>query len=217
MPAGPSTTDNLNGQPKRQLALAVSEWIGIVIYLALAFEMYRLWVTPLPADIARINLLALLMGFEFIMVHSAVFMLVMPRKKVIWFLIPTYAVVALALNSGAEGNAILFLYLGLMASRLRFMFSTPSAKHRKQAIKHSIIAAGIYFFSIAVIAGGETSIPQKGLTTEFLTTSGYFDALTVYGIFTENPHLPLVMGIIYFGLMSVVEAIPAIRSQFTRN
>jgi len=189
-------------------------WINLVIYAALVYEMWRLLTVPTPEDLPRVTTLALLMGFEFLLVHSAVFMAVMPRKVSVFFLLPVYGVVALALNSGTDNNVILYLYLGLLVTRLRFLFWDTDARHRSRVLKTSIIAGFLYLFSVAVIAFGETSLPEKGLNKAFLASNNYYENLTVHGIFTENPHLPLIMGIIYFTLMIVLELFTSVFSRF---
>ena len=177
----------------------------IFIYLLLIFEMWSLWTQPEPADFARIQTLALLMGFEFFMVHSGLFFNLMPRKTSVLFLLPVYGVIAYFLNTGAENNFILYLYLGLLITRLRFLFEEHTAIQKSRATKISIAAALIYFASIGVIAIGETDLPAKGLNPDFLSKESYYDTLNVGGIFTEQPHLPLIMGIIYFSMMILLE------------
>jgi len=189
-------------------------WTNIVIYAFLVYEMWQLWTAPTPEDLGRITTFALLMGFEFILVHSAIFMKVFPRKISILFLIPVYGVVALMLNSGTDNNVILYLYLGLLFTRLRYMFSGADAEHRSKVLKTSIIAGFLYLFSVAVIALGETSLPEKGLNKAFLTANNYYESLTVQGIFTENPHLPLIMGIVYFTSMIGLELLISVFIKF---
>ncbi len=179
----------------------IFDGITILIYAALVWEMWRIWNVPTIEDFPRLQTLALLMGFEFILVHSALFMAVAPRNLAIVFLLLVYGIMALMLNTGAENNIILYLYLGVMFTRLRFMFTQSTVEQRAHHLKISIIAGFIYVFSIAVIAIGEQSLPSKGLTESFLTREGYFDTLEVFGIFTEQPHLPLIMGMVYFSLL----------------
>jgi hypothetical protein len=177
----------------------------VVIYGLLIFEMWSLWTHPGPADFARIQTLALLMGFEFFMVHSALFFNLMPRKVSVLFLLPVYWVIAYFLNTGAENNVILYLYLGLLIIRLRFLFEDHTDIQKARATKISIGAGLIYFGAIGVIAVGETGLPAKGLNPDFFAQENYYETLNVGGIFTEQPHLPLIMGIIYFSMMIVFE------------
>ncbi len=179
--------------------------LGVLIYGALNWEMWSLWAHPSPGDFPRLQTLALLMGFEFLLVHSALFINFMPRKTSILFLLPVYGATALMLNTGAENNLILYLYLGLVITRLRFLFTSRSPAQKSRAIKISIAAFLIYLFAVAIIAFGEEALPMKGLTKAFLETNGYFETLQVGGVLTEQPHLPLIMGIIYFSMMIVFE------------
>ena len=177
----------------------------VLIYGLLIFEMWSLWTHPAPADFSRLQTLALLMGFEFFLVHSGLFFNLMPRKVSVLILLPVYGVIAYFLNTGTENNLILVLYLGLMIARLRFLFTDHSDAQKSRATKISITAAVIYFAAIAVIAVGDASLPARGLTPEFLTQHGYYETLSVGGPFTERPHLPLIMGIIYFSMMIALD------------
>jgi len=97
-----------------------------MVYVVLVFEMLRLWLSPDAMQIDRLNTLAVMMGFEFIMIHSGVFMSVMPRKISLFFLIPFYSTFAFAMNTMVSGNTILWLYFGVVLLRMRFAFSNPS-------------------------------------------------------------------------------------------
>lgn len=157
-----------------------TEWINILIYGALVYEMFRLWTMPGPDDFSRIQTLGVLMGLEFILVQSGIFMLLMPRKTSLLFLLPVYGIVAYFLNTGAEKNTILYLYFGVMLTRFRFLFSDIRPEERKSAIKLALIAGAIYMISLIVIIGGETSLPAKGLSQDFLQSNGYFENLKIW-------------------------------------
>jgi hypothetical protein len=184
---------------------AIPSIIEMLLYAFLIREMWCLWSDPTPADFPRLQTLAILMGFEFLLVHSALFIHVTPRKISILFLLPIYGIVALALNTGAENNLILYLYLGVIITRLRFLFGDHTKAQKSRAVKTSIVSFFIYFAAIAIIAVGETSLPKGGLTAKFLESGNYLDSLEVYGIFTEQPHLPLLMGMFYFSALILFE------------
>ena len=122
---------------KASFGTILSTAVTLLIYGALIWEMWSIWTRPVPADFPRLQTLALIMGFEFLLVHSGLMAAVMPRKVSLFFILPVYGVVAYFLNLGAENNLILFL--------------------------------------------------------------------RVSGIFTEHPHLPLIMGLVYFSLMALLE------------
>ena len=183
----------------------LSGWIGILIYAALIYEMLRLWIAPTADDTARILTLAVMMGFEFIMVHSGVFMAVFPRKISLFIFVPIYGLFAWSFNSMVPGNEILYLYLGVVFVRMRFAFSNATEKEKSMNMLMSLIAVMSYFFLILIFAFNSERIPKMGLTPEFLESSGYLKDVAVGGIFTDMPNVPLAMGVIYFTLLAYSE------------
>jgi len=183
----------------------LSEWIGIIIYAALVFEMTRLWIAPNPGDAERIVTLVMLVLFEFIIVHSGVFMAVMPRKWSMLIFLPFYGIFALAFNAAAPGNTILFLYLGVVLMRMRFAFSSPTDDARTKAIIMSGAAAFGYFILMFAFAFGGAFLPKFGLDYSYLQSSGYFDIFDASGEFVDKPHSALAMGMAYFSLLIWLE------------
>ena len=177
-----------------------------MVYVVLVFEMLRLWLSPDAMQIDRLNTLAVMMGFEFIMIHSGVFMSVMPRKISLFFLIPFYSTFAFAMNTMVSGNTILWLYFGVVLLRMRFAFSNPSPHQKQRAILVSICAALLYFLLLVFMVLIADLIPKFGLTNTFLNESGYRDSLKSGGVFLDMPHVPMAMGVIYFTLIAFMEA-----------
>ena len=188
------------------LFLKLSNWIGIAIYGWIIVEMFQLWHHPGPDDAARILTLATIMAFEFVLVHSGVFMAVMPKKISLLVFIPFYGVFALAMNAMTPGNTILWLYLGIIAVRMRFAFSNPTEEAKGKNMTMSVAAVMTYFVLIFVFAFGANIIPDLGLTAEYLESSGFQTLRNgATGIFIESPQVPLAMGIVYFTLIALWE------------
>lgn len=183
----------------------ISEWIGIFFYAALIFEMVRLWIAPELDDVERLITLIMLVLFEFIVVHSGVFMAVMPRKWSMLVFIPFYGVFALAFNAAAPGNAILFLYMGIVLMRMRFAFTAPSDEAKTKAIIMSASAAFAYFIFMFIFAIGGGFLPKFGLDYDYLQSSGYFDIFDASGEFVDAPQSPMAMGIAYFSFLIWLE------------
>lgn len=179
---------------------------GLATYAVLVFEMTRLWVMPETTDVERIQTLAVMMGFEFIMVHSGVFMAVFPRKMALFIFVPVYALFAFAMNSMAPGNTILWLYFAVVFFRMRFAFSDPKSKEKDQAMLISLAAVMTYFFLVLGFAMGSNHVPKLGLTDQFLLQSGYRESVKAGGIFLDTPNVPLAMGVVYFSLIAFFEA-----------
>jgi hypothetical protein len=89
-------------------------WVGVLIYLAMAGQMLRYLLAPGPEDGEAILTLGVLMGFEFIVVHSGVFMAAMGRSKAILLFVPIYGLFAWVFNQFAPNNAVMWLYLSLV-------------------------------------------------------------------------------------------------------
>ena len=56
------------------------EYAGVLMDVVIAYQFFSIWHHPTMDDLPQLGTLSLLMIFEFIMVHSGVFMAVMPKK-----------------------------------------------------------------------------------------------------------------------------------------
>jgi len=183
----------------------ISEWLNIVFYGLLVFEMLRLWFAPEPNDVGHILTLGMLMAFEFVLVHSGIFMALLPRRLSLILLVPVYSLFALVMNFAVPGNAILLLYLAVIFMRMRFAFSNPGEDEKIRAGIMAGLCAFLYFVLAFTFAFGANFIPEFGLTQEFLQTNGYFTQSDASGIFIDQPNVPMAMGIIYFTLLALLE------------
>ncbi|MGE6352422.1 hypothetical protein ACQKCJ_00950 [Flavobacterium sp. NPDC079362] len=171
---------------------------GFQAYYATIFLM--VWMHPEQHPVSLINDLAILMAFEFIMVHSGVFMAVMPKKLSLFVFFPMYGLFALAFNHSVINTNILYIYLLTVLNRMRFAFSDVSLEIRAMQIGKSVTKAIFYFFLIFAVSFGNGLIPKLGLTDDFLEKSHYFDTIKAGGLFTEKPYVPICMGFIYYSL-----------------
>jgi hypothetical protein len=171
---------------------------GFQAYYATVFLM--VWMHPEQHPVSLINDLAILMAFEFIMVHSGVFMAVMPKKLSLFVFFPMYGLFALAFHHSVIDTNILYIYLLTVLNRMRFAFSDVSLEVRAVEIGKSVAKAMLYFFLIFVVCFGNELIPKFGLTNEFLEKSNYFDTIKSSGLFMEKPYVPICMGFIYYSL-----------------
>lgn len=177
-------------------------WIGVALYLALAVQMGHLLGSPGPHDGEVILTFGVLMGFEFILIHSGVFMAVMPRLLGFLIFVPLYGVFAFAMNSLVSGNAILWLYLGVVLTRMRFAFSNPSPEAKNSNVLFSCAAAITYFVLIFIFVIFSASLPRFGITDAYLDSIGYSNLHDSGGIFIDLPHVPLAMGVVYFSILA---------------
>jgi len=171
---------------------------GFQAYYAYVFLM--VWLHPELHPVSLINDLAILMAFEFIMVHSGVFMAVMPKKWSLFVFFPLYGLFALGFNESVVNANILYIYLLTVLNRMRFAFSNVSLEVRAIQVGKSVAKVMLYFFLILAVCFGNGLIPKLGLTEEFLEKSNYFNTVKSSGLFIEKPYVPICMGFIYYSL-----------------
>ena len=182
------------------------EYASILMNVFIAFQFFLLWMHPQISDVDKIATLSALMLFEFVMVHSGVFMAVMPKKLSLYILIPFYGVFAWAFNHMVDDNLILIAYAMVILNRMRFAFSDVSKEIRNRAILRSVLSALIYFllFFPAVLASAY--IPKFGLNEAFIQASGYGISNNTGGIFVEFPHASMAFGVAYYCLLAIMES-----------
>lgn len=183
-------------------------------YYATVFLM--VWTHPEEHNVSLINDLAVLMAFEFIMVHSGVFMAVMPKKLSLFVFFPMYGLFAYGFNHSVVNTNIFYIYLLTVLNRMRFAFSDVSPEVRALQIGKSVAKAMFYFFLIFAVSFGNEIIPKFGLTDEFLEKSHYFDTVKSSGLFIEKPYVPISMGFIYYSMPVLYFIYRTIKS-FGRN
>jgi hypothetical protein len=171
---------------------------GFQAYYAYVFLM--VWTHPELHPVSLINDLAVLMTFEFIMVHSGVFMAVMPKKWSLFVFFPLYGTFAYSFNESVINTNILFIYLLTVLNRMRFAFSNVTPDVRMMQIGKSVVKVIFYFFLIMILAIGNKYVPPFGLTNEFLEKSHYFQMVKSSGLFIEKPYVPICMGFIYYSV-----------------
>ena len=183
------------------------EYAGIIMKLIIAYQFSVIWFQPEVSDVSKISSMAILMVFEFVMVHSGVFMAVMPKKISLFILIPFYGLFAWGFSSAMEGNDILIIYLLVVLNRMRFAFSDVDIQIRSRAMLFSISAAFLYLILIFIILFSNGIFGELGLTQEFLKSSGYFETLTSSGEFVERPHTAISFGFFYYCFLAIIEAL----------
>ncbi len=182
------------------------EYGGVLMSLVLAFKYLSLWLSPEANQVSIIYSFATLMAFEFIMVHSGVFMAVMPKKVTLFLLLPLYGLFALAFNySIPDGNSILYIYFFVVFNRMRFAFSDVPKHIRIRAVLMSVFSVLIYFVLVMIVAIFSDSIPEFGLNSNFLESSGYNDHKTSGGLFTDLPHTAICLGFTYYTLIGLIQ------------
>lgn len=180
------------------------EYGEVILLLIVACQYFKLWISPEIDQAETIFQLAMLMAFEFVMVHSGVFMALMPKKISLFVFVPFYALFALAFNSMTDNNFILGVYLITVFNRMRFAFTDVDEKIRHRVIKKSILAVTIYFFLTMAVSMGNTIIPDFGLSEQNLSSMGYNEAKTHGGLFLDVPKTAICLGSFYYLFMAFI-------------
>ncbi len=171
----------------------------------MAYHFFALWYEPQNYPTTKISNFVTLMIFEFVMVHSGIFMAFMPKRLSLFIFVPFYGVFALIFNSFVENDSILIIYLIAVFNRMRFAFSDVSSEIKGQAAMRSVFSAFAYFVLIFVVLIFQSYIPHLGLTPDFLNYSGYFNTINATGNFVESPHIAICFGVIYYLVLACVE------------
>lgn len=180
------------------------EYVGAFMNLLLAYQFYMMWTSPAISDANKIADYAVLMGFEFVMVHSGVFMAVMPKKISLYVLLPVYGLFALAMNSFVSDNSVLIIYGIVVFNRMRFAFSDVSKKIQQKAIFNSVLAVLVYFVLVFVVAFNNEHIPLFGLTKEFLAEINYYENLKTGGLLLDEPQTAFSLGFLYYTILALL-------------
>lgn len=180
------------------------EYVGAFMNLLLAYQFYMIWTSPAISDANKIADYAVLMGFEFVMVHSGVFMAVMPKKISLYVLLPVYGLFALAMNSFVSDNSVLIIYGIVVFNRMRFAFSDVSKKIQQKAIFNSVLAVLVYFVLVFVVAFNNEHIPLFGLTKEFLAEINYYENLKTGGLLLDEPQTAFSLGFLYYTILALL-------------
>lgn len=93
------------------------EHFGLLINILMCFLCLAIWMVPTAFSADTIISTRALLAFEFIILHSAIFM--MAGK---WLMVPLYFLFAYSFNQQAPDNAIMITYLVIVLNRVRFMF-----------------------------------------------------------------------------------------------
>ena len=180
------------------------ELVDVVMMGFMAYQYFKLWIDPQYGDAEKIFQMAGLMGFEFIMVHSGVFMAVMPRKVSLLIFVPAYGLFAWAFNDIiGGGNLVAYIYLIAVFNRMRFAFFNVNEELKNKQILRSVFAVLTYFFLLLGVAFGSKLIPEFGLNDVNLSFIGYDEAKTHGGLFLDEPQTAICLGSIYYLILAL--------------
>lgn len=169
----------------------------------LAIIYLKLWVSPGSNDGEKLHQFAILMAFEFVMVHSGLMMAVLSKKLTLLLIIPFYGVFVWGFNKMVGSNhLIIYIYLVAVLNRMRYAFFDVDPVTREKIVMKSFFAVMTYFFLTLFVALGNSIIPDFGLTEKNLERIGYMNYKLPGGLFTDKPQTAMCLGFLYYSAMA---------------
>jgi hypothetical protein len=181
------------------------EYGGVLLNISLAVQFMVLWINPGLNDASKIYNNVILIAFEFIMIHSGIAMSLLPAIVSVVLVFPFYGLFAYTMNKLSVENVVMYTYLIVVLNRMRFAFFNVSDNLKKLNQEKSALMALIYVVLILFVVVFKFLLPKLGLQPGYLVSSGYNEIKQISGIFTDEPHVALCFGVLYFLSLSLVE------------
>ena len=180
--------------------------LGVIMYGWLFYTFLSLWLHPQASDAEMIYSLTILILFEFILVHSGVFMSTLGRSWKGWLgFIFLYGLFALSFNALVSGNQIIILYGAVVLNRMLPGLLSSEKADKERGLMLSAVYAIIYFALLFSVILGASYIPRCGLTEAFLTSVDYLSINQAGGDFAGAPHVFMCFGTLYYLILMFVE------------
>lgn len=180
--------------------------LSVALNLFIAFQFLKAWYAPDPDQTSHIATLAVLMGFEFVMVHSGVLMSAFSVKISLLIFFPLYGLFvwsfALLID---DWHVVVGLYLLVVFNRMRFAFSNVSVALKVKNILMSFFAAMVYLLVLLFVFIVSDYIPGLGLTDDFLRDISYSQTIKSDGLLLDEPQVALCMGVLYYLFLALME------------
>jgi hypothetical protein len=160
------------------------------------------WISPYTLGTRAVWHLSMVILLEFIVMHSSAFVGVIgfselsrtKRTLAIVGLSAFYFLFAWAFSVGFESNWPMLAFFGLTLNRLlgTLIGQTPEGAEKVFVAGSWIISGVTYLLGVALTS--LASLPRLGVTDEVIRAQGF----TSGGLFTEQPHVALAFGALYF-------------------
>jgi len=186
--------------------ISIFSLLGVIMNGWLAYLFLSLWLYPQASDIELIYSLTILILFEFILVHSGVFMSVLGRSWIGWlFFIFIYGIFAFAYNTFISGNQIIILYGAVVLNRMLQGILSRRGADKEQGLMMAAIYAITWFGLLIMVVVGSSYIPRYGLTEVFVNSTNYTTINQAGGDFKGDPHIFMCFGVLYYLILMFVE------------
>ena len=186
--------------------ISIFSLIGIIMNGWLAYIFLKLWLHPQASDVKLIYSLTILILFEFVLVHSGVFMSILGRSWKGWAgFIVFYGLFALAFNALVNGNQIIILYGAVVLNRMLPGILNREKTDKERGLMMSAVYALIYFGLLFPVFIGSSYIPHFGLNETFVKSADYLSIIQAGGDFAEMPHVFMCFGVLYYLILMLLE------------
>ncbi|MGG4606893.1 hypothetical protein [Providencia sp. Me31A] len=184
------------------LVRAFSKLINYGFSLFYVGFILSVWFFPEYYTVEIIYNLTLILLFEFILVHSGVFMSVFSNWRVLILFALFYGLFALVINMAVLGDSplILYLYSATVVNRIIFGLTSRTKQECQENMGYSALMVINFMFCIFSVIILSSLVPYGGLTPEYLRSIDYYSSITSGGEFTEKPHVAFAFGVLYFGM-----------------
>lgn len=181
-----------------------TDFFDVVIDVGMVLFVLSFWLYPTPADASDIRTFGVLMGFEFIMVHSGIAMLAASTLGSPGFIYATlvlfYGFFAVIFALAAGTSSIMLGYLLVVAWRMYAAFTHREESDILGGLLISIPKIFIYVVVIAVSMHGENLFPRLGLSREFVQANGLWNYFPF-----DMPHQAMAFAVLYFTAMALLD------------
>ena len=186
--------------------ISVFSLFGIIMNGWLSYIFLSLWLHPQASDIELIYSLTILVLFEFILVHSGVFMSILGRSWKGWVgFILVYGLFALGMNTFVNGNQIIILYGVVVLNRMLTGILNSGKADKELGLSMSAVYVVTYFGLLLAVVFGSSYIPRCGLTEAFVQSTDYVSFNMAGGDFADMPHVFMCFGVMYYLILMFVE------------
>lgn len=170
-------------------------------FLYIAF-IITVWWFPEHFSVQTIYNLTVLFLFEFILVHSGVFMAAFSRTKFVFALIPIYGIFTLIINSMIMGeeNLIIWLYAVIVANRIIGGYQVKTQEEFGKNLLYSALLVINFMFSLFSVLILQFLVPYGGLTPEYLNEINYLYLIPQHSDYFNVPHIGMAYGTLFYGI-----------------
>jgi hypothetical protein len=187
-------------------------YLGLVFYAFIIYKYFQLWAFPSLEDASSIVVYNTLMGFEFILILTSLFLAISWGTKSMYIILILYTLFFIWGFRTSTPESILYAYLYVVFNRTRvFFMQKPSDQVEKKGTiiyyLFNILVYTVLVLTISVISAKIAVIPRLGLTDHYIAESGYYSFIIGDGnaLMSKKPHVGLFIGCIYFIILASIE------------